>query len=239
VRPQRPQPTEYCISAYLTPFSALDRCTFGGLGVTTRAILFASFLCSPSLMNLMVASNLCATYSADSVTKGASRETAGHIVGRRALTIQAWVSSEQTQGTKVVLSGISFLPSWPTSIIRRTSYIGAVFLIFSTPSDSGGPGSSHPRFFQVSKSLEVPDFKRFLRHLPVSFPPSLGLFSCRALSGGPRQGGNPSHHHPEQPPRQTAFRQHQPVVPRVLDQPAAGLHQPLLPCTKGRRRTGC
>jgi hypothetical protein len=25
----------------------------------------------------------------------------------------------------------------------------------------------------------------------------------------------------------------------VLDQPAAGLHQPLLPCTKGRRRTGC
>ena len=37
-----------------------------------------------------------------------------------------------------------------------TSYIGAVFLISSTPSDSGGPGSSHPRFFLVRKSLEVP-----------------------------------------------------------------------------------
>ena len=42
-----------------------------------------------------------------------------------------------------------------------------------------------------------------------------------------------AHHAPEQPPGQVALRQHQPVVPRVLDQPAAGLHQPLLQAGQG------
>jgi len=79
-----------------------------------------------------------------------------------------------------IYPGFPFCHPGRTSIIRPTSYIGAVFLISSTPSDSGGPGSSPPRFFLVRKSVEVPDFKRFLRHLSVSFPPSLGLLSCRA-----------------------------------------------------------
>jgi len=38
---------------------------------------------------------------------------------------------------------------------------------------------------------------------------------------------HPSHHAAEQPPRQMALGQRQPVVARVLDRPAAGLHQPL------------
>ena len=44
-----------------------------------------------------------------------------------------------------------------------------------------------------------------------------------------RQGGNPSRHAPEQPPGRMALGQHQPAMPRMLDEPAARLHQPLLP----------
>ena len=58
--------------------------------------------------------------------------------------------------------------------------------------------------------------------------PLISLQTGLRLPRRHREGGNPSHHRPEQPPRQMAFRQQQPVVPRVLHQPAAGLHQPLL-----------
>ena len=36
------------------------------------------------------------------------------------------------------------------------------------------------------------------------------------------------YHSRKQPPCEMALGQHQPVVPRVLDEPAAGLHHPLL-----------
>ena len=43
-----------------------------------------------------------------------------------------------------------------------------------------------------------------------------------------RQRPDPVQHVTEQPPVQMPLGQQQPVVARVLDQPAAGLHQPLL-----------
>src|ERR1035438_6957167 len=66
-------------------------------------------------------------------------------------------------------------------IIHPTASFGAVCLIcliFPIPNDSGGPGGGHLWLFPVGKNLEVPHFKRVLRHLsvrpltpsPVRFP---------------------------------------------------------------------
>ena len=49
-----------------------------------------------------------------------------------------------------------------------------------------------------------------------------------ALSRRRRQRRDLPQHAGEQPPRQMALRQQQPVVPGMLDEPSAGLHQPLL-----------
>jgi hypothetical protein len=53
----------------------------------------------------------------------------------------------------------------------------AVFLISSIPGDSASPERGHPWLLQERKILEVPHFKRFLRHFsvpsllrPVCFP---------------------------------------------------------------------
>jgi len=58
----------------------------------------------------------------------------------------------------------------------------------------------------------------------------LRMFACpsRSSSCWRRQRLDPARHASEQPARQMALRQHQPVVPGILDQPAAGPHQPLL-----------
>ena len=130
---------------------------------------------------------------------------------------------------------------------------------FSIPSDSSGPGRGQlcssgyvkawkclissnglPRhrllrplptlLLRVRKSLEVPHFKQFPRHLSVPFPPSPGLVPLRrrTLSGWHRQTLNPPHHASKQAPRQMALGQHQPVVTGMLHQPPARLHEPLL-----------
>src|ERR1039458_1767695 len=73
------------------------------------------------------------------------------------------------------LTRISVLPSWPPSIIHPPASFGAVCLIFPIPNDSGGPGGGHLWLFPVGKNLEVPHFKRVLRHLSVRPPtPSPG-----------------------------------------------------------------
>src|ERR1017187_5491643 len=83
--------------------------------------------------------------------------------------------------SRMFLTRISVLPSWPPSIIHPTASFGAVCLIcliFPIPNDSGGPGGGHLWLFPVGKNLEVPHFKRVLRHLsvrpltpsPVRFP---------------------------------------------------------------------
>ena len=48
------------------------------------------------------------------------------------------------------------------------------------------------------------------------------------LSSGHRQRPDPPQHVAEQPPGQMTFHQQEPVVSRMLHQPASGFHQPLL-----------
>ena len=69
------------------------------------------------------------------------------------------------------------------------------------------PGNGTPWLLRVYKSLHVPNFRRFLRHLSVSSLLLHGLFACRSLSGGRRQGGNPSYRRPDRPPGQMALGQ--------------------------------
>src|ERR1019366_595167 len=136
--------------------------------------------------------------------------------------------------SRMFLTRISVLPSWPPSIIHPTASFGAVCLIFPIANDSGGPGGGHLWLFRVGKNLEVPHFKRVLRHLFVRpLTPSPGLLPLQRPIQCASTALRSAHHAPEQPPGQVALRQHQPVVPRVLDQPAAGLHQPLLQAGQG------
>ena len=76
-----------------------------------------------------------------------------------------------------------------------------------------------------------PCFWAFLRHRSTLGPflrqadfVALGRASaCRH-----RQRPDPPQHVAEQPPGQMSFRQQEPVVPRVLHEPSAGFHQPVL-----------
>ena len=63
---------------------------------------------------------------------------------------------------------------------------------------------------------------------PRPGPPDFAGLIALLLAGRHRQRIDPPDHAPEQPPCEMALRQHQPVVPGVLDQPAARLHQPML-----------
>ncbi len=53
-------------------------------------------------------------------------------------------------------------------IIHPTDSIGAVYRIVFFPSDSSSPGTSRPWLLKVHNHLEVPHFKRLLRHLPTA-----------------------------------------------------------------------
>ena len=57
----------------------------------------------------------------------------------------------------------------------------------------------------------------------------LRMFACpsRSSSCWRRQRLDPAHHASEQPARQMALRQHQPIIPAVFHQPSARLHEPL------------
>src|SRR5207302_5367579 len=62
-------------------------------------------------------------------------------------------------------------------------------------------------------------------------PPTLAasVAAVKALlSRWHRQCRKPPHNHPEQSPRQVSLRQQQPVIPRMLHEPPARFHQPLL-----------
>jgi hypothetical protein len=80
------------------------------------------------------------------------------------------------------------------------------------------------------RTREVPSFQ-YIPRTPLHPTPWSPDFRCAhrlPLTRRRRRGGNPSHQHCEQPPREMALGQHQPVVPRVLDQTTASLHQALL-----------
>jgi len=93
-----------------------------------------------------------------------------------------------------------------------------------------GASSGSPEYVE---NTEVPHFKRFPIHLSGTLLPSACLLLRRAvLSGRNRQRRGalwaPPHHGPEKPARQVTLRQQEPAIARVLNQPAAGLHQQLL-----------
>ena len=58
--------------------------------------------------------------------------------------------------------------------------------------------------------------------------PKLLILTRATLPTRHRQRPDPSQHVAEQPPVQIPLGQQQPVMPRVLDQPTSGLHQPVL-----------
>ena len=61
-------------------------------------------------------------------------------------------------------------------------------------------------------------------------PSSFAQFALPRAAQHPADAGRASFRRndaPKQPPRQMTLGQHQPIVPDMLDQPAAGLHQPL------------
>ena len=62
----------------------------------------------------------------------------------------------------------------------------------------------------------------------TSWSPDFAGVIALLLPGRHCQRINPPYHAPEQPPREMTLGQHQPVVPPVFHQPAAGLHQALL-----------
>ena len=69
----------------------------------------------------------------------------------------------------------------------------------------------------------------FLGYLVIPLLVSPGFFCrLRTLPGGQGQRLDPPYHGPEESPGQMALGQQPPIVPGVLDQSAAGLHQPLL-----------
>ena len=95
------------------------------------------------------------------------------------------------------------------------------------PSDSSGPGRC-----QLRSSGHANARKRLtsssLSDTCPSFPPAPGLPPCPVLAGGRRQRYDPAHHAPEQPPRQAALRQKQPVMAALPTNRPPVFHQPLL-----------
>jgi hypothetical protein len=75
--------------------------------------------------------------------------------------------------------------------------------VFFIPSDTTGSRRGQFWLLLERKSLGLPHFKQFLRHLSVP-PPSFDLFASPppCLSGWHRQRPDPSKHGPKQPPRQ-------------------------------------
>jgi len=104
------------------------------------------------------------------------------------------------------------------------------FFVLSTLSKSGGARRGQPCLFRVRENQKLTHFQAISPTSLRPLAPSPGLVALRrrALSGWHRQSLNPPHHASKQVPRQMALRQQQPVIASVLDQPPAGLHQPLL-----------
>jgi hypothetical protein len=95
--------------------------------------------------------------------------------------------------------------------------------------------------FAIEKQGDsVPPWTRLRNRVPSSsilrtpFPLLLSSairFTGIAISGSvcrKRQQRDPAQHRREPPSREVSFRQHQPVVPRMLNQSPAGLHQSLV-----------
>ena len=72
-----------------------------------------------------------------------------------------------TSWTPAIVPRISFLAFLASSDYTPNRFHWSRFLISSIPSDSVSPGRGHLWLLQVRKSLGVPHFKRFLRHLSV------------------------------------------------------------------------
>ena len=115
-----------------------------------------------------------------------------------------------------IVTRISMLASWPGVDYTSNRLFGAAFFVLSIPSNSSGPRRG-PSLAPVGAQGPGSASSQAVSQTPIRpLPPSAGLLPCRGLSGPHRQRRDPAHHAPEQPPRQVALRQHQPVVPRVL-----------------------
>ena len=113
--------------------------------------------------------------------------------------------------------------------IPPTASVRAIFHPFQFRATPSAHGGASPAPYRYKKTRNWLILRQILRqpHVPS---PSFDQFVCQppALSGRHRQRIDAPDHAHEQPPREMALGQHQPVVPRMLDQPAASLHQPLL-----------
>ncbi len=130
-----------------------------------------------------------------------------------------------------VQTGIPILASGLPSSRHPTPFVRAVSGIVSILSDPGALPQWHPWLFGTHEDLELPYFQGIAAtpfRSPTSVPSRLLPLSSCLLSGRHRQRRDPPHHASKEPPRQVALCEQQPVIPGVLDQPPAGLHQPLL-----------
>jgi len=65
-------------------------------------------------------------------------------------------------------------------------------------------------------------------HVLLAFQDQLFIFPALRLPRWHRKNLHPPQHASKQAPRQMAFRQQEPIVAGMLDQPSAGFHKPLL-----------
>ncbi len=109
------------------------------------------------------------------------------------------------------------MASWPPSIVRPTASVGAVSFIIFILSDSGAARTGASLASSGYERAGSAYFQR-ISHTLLRPPPSFTWSaSPPPLSGRHWQQGNPPHHRPEQPPRQVALRQEQPVIARMFD----------------------
>lgn len=101
------------------------------------------------------------------------------------------------------------------------------FSTFRAVTDNSRGQFSSPR---DAKAGSRPSLDQWLRHFfftlrssPLEYPRRVADLPRRQ-----RQCLDPSQHGPQQTPREVAFRQQQPIVAGMLDQPPTRLHQPLL-----------
>ena len=92
----------------------------------------------------------------------------------------------------------------------------------------GGHSHDSRNLTFLFRSREATTHRVYLNEVDTPLEPKLLILTRATLPTRHRQRPDPSQHVAEQPPVQIPLGQQQPVIPRVLDQPTAGLHQPVL-----------
>ena len=124
-------------------------------------------------------------------------------------------------GNRYVLTGISILPAGSGPLYTNTPLRTPDFFIarYSAPnSRQVGPRSTGNRLEPLLSGY----FSGTAPHVCPVFAAS--LHSGRASASWHRQRPDPPQHVAEQPPGQMPLCQQEPVVPRMLHQPAPGFH---------------